>query len=205
MPFLASEAVEAATVEDAVDEAKLTILDPELFEEAGFACPAPEFPEFRLDFSSSVITVEFATFFNWLLLAFLLSLESVVEEAVVEPAEAVWGLVWRVGVCWRPEGGREATTGGVGVLWRIERLEISWSRLITVGVEEVVVETTVAGFALFRALKNNSKISKSRFFKHFESILTFQLVLAFLRWLNWLPFYRLIPPFSSLWLHWHLW
>ena len=53
MPFLASEAVEAATVEDAVDEAKLTILDPELFEEAGFAC---------LDFS--VITVEFATFFN---------------------------------------------------------------------------------------------------------------------------------------------
>lgn len=64
MPFLASEAVEAATVEDAVDEAKLTILDPELFEEAGFACPAPEFPEFRLDFSSSVITVEFATFFN---------------------------------------------------------------------------------------------------------------------------------------------
>ena len=195
MPFLASEAVEAATVAEAVDEAKFTILDPELFEEAGFAC---------LDFS--VITVEFATFFNWLLLAFLLSLESVVEEAVVVPAElAVWGLVWRVGVCCRPEGGREATTGGVGVLWRIERLEISWSRLITVGVEDVVVDTTVAGFALLRALKNNSKISKSIFFKHFESILTFQLVLAFLRWLNWLPFYRLIPPFSSLWLHWHLW
>jgi len=53
MPFLASEAVEAATVAEAVDEAKFTILDPELFDEAGFAC---------LDFS--VITVEFATFFN---------------------------------------------------------------------------------------------------------------------------------------------
>ena len=53
MPFLASEAVEAATVAEAVDEAKFTILDPELFEEVGFAC---------LDFS--VITVEFATFFN---------------------------------------------------------------------------------------------------------------------------------------------
>ena len=47
------EAVEAAFVADAVDEAKFTSLDSELFEEVGFAC---------LDFS--VITEEFATFFN---------------------------------------------------------------------------------------------------------------------------------------------
>ena len=59
-----------------------------------------------------------------------------------------------MGVCWRPEGGREATTGGVGVLWRMERLEISWSKFITVVVEEVVVDPTVAGFALLRALES---------------------------------------------------
>ena len=131
MPFLASLEACEATVEAEL-EAASTILDPELF--VGL--------EFRLGFSSGT------TFFNWLLLAFLLSLGVGVLLAVVAVET-----VCRVGVCERPDGGRvEAEAGGVGVLWRIERLEISWSRLITVGVEETVV-TTVAGFALLRALK----------------------------------------------------
>ena len=43
----------------------------------------------------------------------------------------------------------------------MERLEISWSKFITVVVEEVVVDPTVAGFALLRALESKKMQNQS--------------------------------------------